>query len=184
MDIFYIDNILTQESANNIERLHLTNDLPWYFLPKTCDDDTLKDPNVIDTHMFFHSQKAVDSGIMSDYYGDVIGILDEVSKLTNKKFGNVKRVKSNLTYRWPNYRKNNYGPIHRDYYGDHWSFLYYVNDSDGDTRFFDKDKNLLHSFSPKKNTGVLFQSDIWHAASSPIECETRCVINFIVEKNE
>jgi hypothetical protein len=184
MNIYQIDNILTQESADYIEKLHLTNEMPWFFLSKTCDDDTILDSNVIDTNMFFHSQKSVDSDMVSDYYNDVIGIIDEVSKLTNKKFGRVKRIKSNLTYPWPGYTKNNYGPLHRDYTDDHWSFLYYVNDSDGDTRFFDDKKNVAHKATPKKNTGILFQSDIWHAASSPIEFETRAVINFIIEKNE
>jgi hypothetical protein len=60
------------------------------------------------------------------------------------------------------------------------SFLYYVNDSSGDTFFFNKNNKLVEKCSPKKGTGVLFNSDILHAGSYPkIEDKPRIVINMI-----
>lgn len=48
-----------------------------------------------------------------------------------------------------------------------FSFLYYVNDSDGDTLFFDSDCNVMRRISPKRGFGVFFNSNILHCAMYP-----------------
>jgi hypothetical protein len=66
------------------------------------------------------------------------------------------------------------------------SFLYYVNDSDGDTFLFDefqKDTiplnfNILERISPKKGKGIFFESDRYHASSNPKHTSIRLVLNF------
>jgi|694.fasta_scaffold35864_9 hypothetical protein len=60
------------------------------------------------------------------------------------------------------------------------SLLYYVNDSSGDTYFFDNDKNLIDRVSPKRGTAVLFDSNIVHAGSYPKEeTEPRVVMSAV-----
>ena len=59
------------------------------------------------------------------------------------------------------------------------TFLYYVNDSDGDTIFFNKNKKEIKRVKPKKGTGVLFKSNTLHAGSNPINSDKRMVINYI-----
>ena len=68
--------------------------------------------------------------------------------------------------------------------------LYYLNDSDGDTYFFNEGldeindvKNInnlsvLAKVSPKAGRLVIFPSDITHAGSHPIDSAYRIVINF------
>ena len=59
------------------------------------------------------------------------------------------------------------------------TLLYYVNDSDGDTLFFDNDLNITKRVTPKKNRAILFDSNMLHAGANPIKNETRIVINII-----
>jgi hypothetical protein len=60
-----------------------------------------------------------------------------------------------------------YNNIHIDRPTKHTVLLYYVNDNDGDTYWFDKDDNIIHRFTPKANTAVVFDGMIRHASSNP-----------------
>tara|TARA_B100001250_G_scaffold381032_1_gene373003 strand:- start:119 stop:685 length:567 start_codon:yes stop_codon:yes gene_type:complete len=71
---------------------------------------------------------------------------------------------------------------HIDSHHPHTVMLYYVNDSDGDTHFYEKGDYsvqnyfnkkdfgpVLHKVSPKKNTAVVFDGNTYHASSNPSE---------------
>ena len=55
--------------------------------------------------------------------------------------------------------------------------LYYVNDADGDTVFFDGNNNIVKSVTPKKGTAVLFNGHILHAGGIPKK-HSRCIVNY------
>jgi hypothetical protein len=66
--------------------------------------------------------------------------------------------------------------------------LYYVRDSDGPTRFFNKwgtdpnsNEDLIETgrVDPKKGRAILFNSNIMHSSTCPQEHENRCSINYI-----
>jgi len=66
------------------------------------------------------------------------------------------------------------------------SLVYYVNHSDGDTYFFDQtgatertSLNILRRVSPRRGLAVLFDSDLFHASSSPVLSDKRIVINIV-----
>jgi len=62
-------------------------------------------------------------------------------------------------------------PLHNNMHMDmsipHTVALYYVNDSDGDTFFFDKDKQIVDRVTPKKGRVVVFDGLTLHASSMP-----------------
>jgi len=60
---------------------------------------------------------------------------------------------------------------------DHLVVLYYVNDSDGDTVFFNKQNEIVKSVSPKKGRVVAFDGSIYHGGGIPKK-GPRCAINF------
>ena len=60
---------------------------------------------------------------------------------------------------------------------DQITALYYVNDSDGDTYFFDDSGKVTKRVTPKKGTLVMWEGKIFHAKSSPIKTTSRVVIN-------
>jgi len=59
---------------------------------------------------------------------------------------------------------------------DHITILYYVNDSDGDTYFFDG-QECIDRVSPAKGMAVMYPSCTMHAGSTPTKTDTRVVIN-------
>ena len=82
---------------------------------------------------------------------------------------------------------------HLDRTTPHWSFIYYVEDSDGDTIIYDyKSKNEndipyfedvkeLKRIKPKQGTIVAFDGLHWHTAEQPTK-NKRCIIIFNVNK--
>jgi hypothetical protein len=55
--------------------------------------------------------------------------------------------------------------------------IYYVNNCDGDTRIFKKNK-LFKLIKPKAGRMVLFNGALKHSAGFPVKSQVRCVINF------
>jgi len=67
---------------------------------------------------------------------------------------------------------------HVDLNFPHTSLIYYVNDADGDTVFYDNDyKNIINSVTPKKGRCVIFDGLIPHGAGIP-KLGPRCIVNF------
>lgn len=71
-----------------------------------------------------------------------------------------------------------YSP-HVDLPFDHLVVLYYVNDADGDTVFFNKKNEIIKSVSPKRGRVVAFDGSIYHGGGVP-KNGPRCAINFDV----
>ena len=59
----------------------------------------------------------------------------------------------------------------------HLVCLYYVNDSDGPTFFYDNDLNVIEKVNPSRGTAVIFDGDTLHAGSNPILTPLRFAIN-------
>jgi hypothetical protein len=73
---------------------------------------------------------------------------------------------------------------HVDSNEDHMVFLYYINDSDGDTYFFNerygedpKEFTVMQTVTPEAGKAAVFSGDIFHAPSAPIKSNYRAVIN-------
>ena len=49
----------------------------------------------------------------------------------------------------------------------HMVALYYVNDADGDTFFFDRNREVINRVTPKKGRMVVFDGLTLHASSMP-----------------
>ena len=200
------DNFLPDNFADDIENLHTRYNFDWYRAPNTgvfpeegdwkkfedsgitfwkkngiiqgfMDNRTLESPQFC--HVFYDKIK----GSMSDYTSEVENILKYV--YTNPRKVSVDRIKSNLNVNLTGYKEENYLLPHTDSSEDTAkSLLYYVNDSDGDTYFFDRNMNIVDTVSPKKNRAILFSSNILHAGSNPIRSNKRMVINIIFEDIE
>ena len=66
---------------------------------------------------------------------------------------------------------------HIDMQIPHKVILFYLNDCDGDTYFYDKEHKIIDSVTPKENRAVLFDGSILHSSSKPIEFPRRIVLN-------
>lgn len=112
--------------------------------------------------------------------GPTFYILDDLCKKI-KEIRNVSfvRVKANLLYQDLTSKDYHHIP-HRDKEETGFvSFIYYLNDSDGDTIFFDNNLKIIKRIQPKQNSLIEFPSNVLHASSSPINHNSRLVINFV-----
>ena len=73
--------------------------------------------------------------------------------------------------------------IHTDMTKPHLVFLYYVNDVDGDTIFFDDNNKEIQRVSPKKGRVLFFDGSLKHTGTFPTQ-NSRAVlnINFLAKK--
>ena len=68
--------------------------------------------------------------------------------------------------------------VHTDKKYKHLVGLYYVNDTDGDTIFYEDDeKTIIKTVSPKKGRMAIFEGDVPHTGGYPTLRE-RAIVNF------
>ena len=162
-----IDNPLSNDFANELEEYYNSNKIPWRFVP----DIALKQDNpTMSRTMYGFTNWSYDEGRVLNqdlyYLLNVLYACDKVS--------NIYQVRSFM--HTPSIEPNIPNANHIDLEYPHKVCLYYVNDSDGDTIFFDNDQNEIARNTPKKNTAVLFDGSILHCSSTP--SSFRHIINF------
>ena len=106
-----------------------------------------------------------------------------------ERYGNINlfRAKVNVTSPYPPMMNYESQVPHVDLQYDngdpveHMVLLYYVNDSDGPTYFFDKAEQLQDTVYPKPGRAVIFDGNIIHAASNPVRHPFRIAVNIDFE---
>ena len=200
------DNFLPDYFADDIENLHMSGHFNWFLnrstieLPnkdgwkKFGDDGTIcweengvkqsfLDKRTVNSPQFTHVFYVQEKGSISNHTSRVENVLKYNDTNTKEIF--IDRIKSNLNVNLTDYKEDNYQPPHMDSPLEMFqSLLYYVNDSDGDTYFFDEDLNIIDTVSPKKNRAIVFPSNMIHAGSNPIKNSLRMVINFIFSEED
>jgi hypothetical protein len=181
-----IENIIEKQYQDFIEELLFGGQFPWNLINDiTYGNQKLDSKNQTPglNHVFF------DRGQGNNYYHLVLPILLQALGKANLKILDVITVRSFLQLASPNRREHNNPHVDKDF--PHYAFLYYVNNSDGDTFFFEETTEQIpkssvtektkfvvkERFSPKKGTIVIFDGKQYHASSSPSEGK-RCVINY------
>ena len=188
------NDFLSQKYVNELETTLVDSRFPWYYHNYTSPliqrevnfPETILDTSQF-THVFFQEKKAT-----SSCYDLISDIIHEVEKTLDKKYlHRLYRAKANLIYKHPNYPEGYFNMPHVDMsFEKIESFLYYVNDSDGDTIIFDKTEQdtgvmmIKNRIKPQKGSGILFDSSFYHSSTPPKQSETRIVINFLFLKNE
>ena len=180
-----LDDFLPISLSNTLETILTTSgEFPWYLISCTSGyhpTETILDDKTLDSPQFVYYFK---NGItMFQNINLVMPLYHAIQAREKKKF-DINRMKSNLLYKNSSYPTDFHHMAHRDHnFPNFKSLLYYVNDSDGDTFFFNKtDLTLTERITPKKNRAVFFDSDTFHASSSPKETEFRVVVNMILEE--
>lgn len=188
-DIIEIENIIPKTLQDEIEDFHTAPYFSWHYAKDTVSSASYKfnlTENTFETSFFYHLHYT-DGEVNSNKFADVKNILYFLEDKNKVKLHKIGRIQSNLSRNVTGYTENNHSAIHTDWEEEllpplKWcSMLYYVNESDGDTKFFDKNYNQIKSIKPKKGKAVLFNSNLLHAGSNPIKNDVRIVINFIFQ---
>lgn len=176
------DEFISPEMQSHIENVFLNSgSFPWLLNLRTNDYLDKNNDTFQFTHPFF-----MDEEICSEYYPVAINLFNSFLNKHGLSCSKLIRAKANLT------TKNNELECqepHIDTDIEHKVFLYYINDSDGDTIFYKDDvdlsspvkekQNLLidKRVSPLKGRAVVFDGMTYHSASNPKINNLRAVIN-------
>lgn len=189
-----IDDLVSPSYCDYLQNLIEDSKLPLFFNAntlrgyKTQDEKILLGKNEKDscqfTHVFFDN-KVPQSAFWNEIQPVVLSFCSLVQAVQNKT---LIRCKLNLNCKDESYLPNEHYPVHIDLgpaqlFTDKEKYvgvtaIYYLNDSDGDTLFFDDDKNVTFTCSPKKGRIVYFDNKILHAGCPPKVNEYRALINF------
>tara|TARA_B100000927_G_scaffold232309_1_gene192393 strand:- start:182 stop:727 length:546 start_codon:yes stop_codon:yes gene_type:complete len=138
--------------------------VPWYFF-KDCAlllDEV--DQKGYDRNPYF--SHTLSKGIrQSDFYRNFpLEFITDYAIMSGKEM-----LRSHITFHFPILEKfgKHHNP-HVDNEKPHKVILYYINDADGDTFFFDSDGKVIHRETPERGKMVIFDGyERYHASSSP-----------------
>ena len=133
------------------------------------------------THMAFKE----DEGLISDCFQFLYPLVCTIPEKTGIPVNKLHRLRLGLIVKEP---KRSVHPPHIDMCGhDHYTALYYLNESDGDTYVYDQIDGenpskftIKKRIKPKKGKLSIFNGKHYHSSSSPVKNNKRVVltINF------
>ena len=137
--------------------------VPWYFFHDCALPEDIIQRDGLDRNPYFsHSLSQGDK--KSDYYK--FFPLDFISEFALKKGKTM--IRSHITFHFPKPEKfGQHHNSHIDNDNPHDVVLYYINDADGDTFFFDNDGKIIHRETPERGKMVIFDGLTFHASSPP-----------------
>lgn len=177
IDLEIIDNCIPEfyqdyfESAalGQTKGYEIENSLPW-----TAKYEKTAEEEDVSPLSFKHILKS--SAELSPYLADFSRIPQTVVTRLGYALNDIIFARLFLTMPY-NTEMTNHAP-HTDLNFPHISLIYYVNDSDGDTVFFEPDyKTIYKRVTPKKGRCVVFNGLIPHGAGIPTK-NPRCIVNY------
>ena len=181
MDSYIIENFLTEEQEDKIEQLTIDPNFPWFYSSGTIVEvvegklsKSVYDEG-INPFQFVHS-----TDLNKCQYIDIITPV--LNQLSIEFQSNIRILKCKFNFLPKGTDPTYHYPHIDDSEEDVITAIYYVNESDGDTYFFDNDLKITNTISPKKGRMVLFDSNNFHSSSSPIDNEHRIVMNTVFKK--
>jgi hypothetical protein len=172
-----IDDCVNQFLADEIEKIFLDQYTYWWYDPSTLGHNSLqRNTEFYETFQFVHP--IMDNGRTdSPHTSTAMILVNKIFSDQNVDIINYRRIKVNQLLKSQCDLSH---PPHVDDSADNMiSMIYYINESDGPTYFFDNNHNCIEKVYPKKNRCVLFASNKLHASSSPILYDRRLVINVV-----
>ncbi len=160
-------NTLPNPIVNQLEDLTKNPRFPWFWLYDSTNYVTSEHNDSKSKSQSFYHILINEYEPISSMTGLFESALHCIADKCDARVSDIYRARLGLCY--PHGKFVLHHEPHIDYNFDHTTALYYVNDSDGDTFFFDKDNNIIHRETPLKGKLILFDGKEIHASSSPSE---------------
>lgn len=181
-----INNFIKPRIQDELENLLTGNNFPYFYINELStphehneEDKTvgaiLLDSNTVEAPQFFHMFVA-DGVVNSNVYSNIAPIVNKVIDTVDGDYY-VARCKVNMNLIDTRFEGKYHTPHIDNGFNDQVTAIYYVNDSDGDTFFFDDSGKVTKRVTPKKGTLVMWKGKVFHAKSSPVKSLSRVVIN-------
>lgn len=198
MSYTIIENFLPTSLQNRLEEQFQYN-TKWNYVSQTSgnENDVIDnvDKNVLECPQLTHvshfdgrDHQGVHMANNPESFELVTRVLDFLELISSCTITEIHRIKINMNLQNSMY-KGKYHPPHADHKSpDYFTLIYYIKDSDGPTRFFNKsttdrlpykDLKVITEVEPKKGKGILFPANVMHTGTCPINHENRLVINYI-----
>ena len=161
--------VLTKDQSEFIDHV-LSVNFPWYYQMATSSSYS----TFSHTLMERHEQKIQKPGVVnSEFYSNAISIFYKFCKENNINVNGILRAAFNNT----TYKPVKWGDIHIDHHNmEHFNFIFYVNESCGNTFVFDNTKTkLIKEFVFERNKGIVFTGSP-HAGGFCGPYQTRVVL--------
>ena len=143
-----------------------------------CRYESTGQENSINPLSFVHVLK---SSVHLSHHLENFGLIPQlVCAINNKRLQDI--ITARIFLLTPYETKLDHYAPHTDLPFDHNVVLYYVNDADGDTVFYDKGK-IVERVSPKRGRVVMFDGLIEHGGGIPKK-GPRAVVNFDILTKE
>jgi hypothetical protein len=180
-----IDDFIPESFRLTLENLINSNNFEWQYAKNSSYSewnfgDTVQHDGVF---QLCHMIKNIDGYFSKDYeiFKPLIYFFET---RTGLKVKGLYKLKVNMLTQREITEKANKLATHKDVSdsNEYVSFIYYVNDSDGDTVVYDEEKDkIVDRCTPKANRCFWFKSNQWHNATPPKNHPTRIVINCVVQ---
>lgn len=187
--ILTIDNIIDLPMQELLKQEMLVDLFPWFFRNSLSSNTSIGNKEYEKPTGFAHVFKN-ETGIVTKFYDTVFPIVENTCSRIGHKFNDILYGRAFLQL--PLKNKEGLTNPHIDLPEiEHYVFLYYVKDADGDTVIFDKthkggventdfnDLEITQRIRPKQGTVLVFNGWRYHANILP-ENDIRCIINFNV----
>jgi hypothetical protein len=176
-DIIVIDDVISISQQNYIEKELITSHtFPWIF-----NSTDLTYGSIISNGICFSSKIMDQDKVINHNFHNLLPVIHAACDKSNLSISKMLRMSAFLTFKK---NTNHIMEPHNDFDIPHYGCLYYVNESDGDTIFYNKfypeSKNDLIEIkrvNPKKGRCVLFNPLRYHSSSFPEKKEYRCIVN-------
>lgn len=177
-----IDDFVKKPTQNLLEKMFIDVDFPYYYLEESVNmnndyEETFleKTDSTVNSPQFGHT--FVNSGVaVSDYYSSITSVPNKMIDILDENVF-LFRCRVNMNLIDTRLEGKHHVP-HIDMAQENQiTAIYYVNDSDGDTLFFDRDGTIKERVTPKKGRLVWWKGIYFHAKCSPINTTKRIVLN-------
>ena len=168
-----IDDFLTPSYFEEIHRLLTGWDFDWYCQPNLA-PGLPGPPRVNFSHNFYMEE------VRSPHCSLILPFMYQVKDICGAK--ELLRCRADMTVIHPDKIKH---PPHVDFQFPHYSSVFYVNESDGETVMYNErwdgeypdTLTVSRVIEPKPNRVIIFDGDIIHTGHSPANHQTRVILN-------
>lgn len=186
-----IDNVIDKEYQEEIYRVLTDVKFPWHFLEDATHEKANSSVNSTPSfvNLIYHPNNET-----NPYQEFFMPLLEQLLEKSGYTLTKLLRIRAgfllNTKYVLPS-QPYKYNTPHQDYTQEHFTAVYYVNDTDGDTVVFHEiaptdNFHPMHKSSPKQGKALMFNGWHFHSSTCPKMFTKRIAItlNFTATKNE
>jgi hypothetical protein len=185
-NINVIEDFMPTEYQDLLESLMLNDGvIPYSFNSSTTyGQSDYEDKNTKDAPQFIHA--FMNNAVICSPKWDTVAPLPYYFMARANKNLRMVRFKANITMPLSCFNDGEYYPPHKDYTEKGGiTAIYYVNDSDGDTVFFEEPETPkvdgvfkeIFRYTPKKGALVYFDNNVLHGGEPPKHTKARAIFN-------